>query len=147
MGLVPMDVVQESLIVPAEQITSLPNMPGPVMGLMNSRERVFCVANLPQIIGYTQAANALRRYFMIVVSLAGTGNQNMAGNDSLLGLVVPNIQGIVRLERGHFQTNADLIPMQLKPYATAVSQQEGLSSYLLSPHSLAQSEILSISFV
>jgi positive phototaxis protein PixI len=35
--------VQESLLVPAEQITLIPNMSESVIGLMGSRNHVFCV--------------------------------------------------------------------------------------------------------
>ncbi len=42
-ALLSMKQVQGSMIIPADKITPLPSMPEPVMGMMSSRDRVFCI--------------------------------------------------------------------------------------------------------
>ncbi|MGF1541456.1 MAG: chemotaxis protein CheW, partial [Pleurocapsa sp.] len=49
-ALISMEQVQESLVIEAEKITPLPCMPESIIGIMNSRDRVFCVFDLAQLL-------------------------------------------------------------------------------------------------
>ena len=62
-----MEQVQESLIVEANRITSLPNMPESVIGIMSSRNRVFSVFDLAQLLTLPSRLIAPRQYQIIVL--------------------------------------------------------------------------------
>ena len=136
-GLIPLEQVQESLIVPVEQITALPNMPRAVIGLLSSRERVFCVVNLPQVLGDLSMTRRLQHYRVIVVRVprfeAGVNTEG----EALLGLAVPQIQGVTRLSNEQIHTDIDQVPAPLKPYVIGSSQQDGQLVYLLSSPAVA----------
>lgn len=129
-AVVPMEAVQESLIIPAEQVTTLPNMTPAVIGLMNSREQVFCLVGLAQMLGYPSAVGGLRQYSVIVVRVPRSEYQSAEG-EALLGLSVSQIQGVVRLETAQIQAKTELCPAQLDPYVVGTSQLEGQLTYVL----------------
>lgn len=141
-ALMSMEHVQESLIVPAEQITALPNMARSVLGLMSSREQVFCLVNLPQLLGYPAIVGIQRQYRVIVVRIPRSEYQTAADGDALLGLAVPQIQGVTRLNEEQLQTDIPLCPANLQPYATSGCQQDGQVAYILYPPALAQAPAL-----
>jgi twitching motility protein PilI len=89
-ALLSMERVQETLIVEAGQITPLPSMPQSTIGIMNSRDRVFCVFDLAQLLNLPARSFTPRQYQIIVLQTTGSTSTN-------LGLIVNNIQGIMRL--------------------------------------------------
>lgn len=141
-ALLSMEHVQESLIVEAEQITPIPNMARSVLGLMNSRDQVFCVVNLPQLLGYPDIAGSQRRYRVIVVRVPRSDYQRSGKEEALLGLAVPQIQGVTRLQEEQLQTEISICPANLSPYVTATCQQEQHTLYLLHPPFLAKAPAL-----
>ncbi|MGK7942621.1 MAG: chemotaxis protein CheW [Crocosphaera sp.] len=97
-GLVSMEFIQESLLVPGEQITFIPNMPSFVMGLMTSRDRVFFVIDFPHLMGLSSPCPLLQTYQMIVLRISPLMSQPTNPDQELfLGLVVPRIQGVIRV--------------------------------------------------
>ena len=141
-GLIALEQIQESLIVSAENVTGLPNMPRAVIGLLSSREQVFCVVNLPQVLGYTSMIGRQQNYRVIVVRVPRSGSQSNTESEVLLGLAVPQIQGVIRLSPEQLQAQGELIPENLKPFATGTSQLEGQPAYFLSADALAQAPTL-----
>ncbi|MGK7958212.1 MAG: chemotaxis protein CheW, partial [Crocosphaera sp.] len=97
-GLVSMEFVQESLLVPGEQITFIPNMPSFVMGLMTSRDRVFFVIDLPHLMGLSSPCPLLQTYQIIVLRISSFISETTnPDQELLLGFVVPRIQGVIRV--------------------------------------------------
>ncbi|WP_299416510.1 chemotaxis protein CheW [Acaryochloris sp. IP29b_bin.148] len=141
-ALMSMVYVQESLIVPAEQITLLPNLPRSVLGLMSSREQVFCLVNLPQLLGYPCLVGPQRRYRVIVVRVPGSKYQAAADGEALLGLAVLDIQGVTRFSEEQLQTATPLCPANLQPYVTGGCQQDGQLTYILHPPAIATAPAL-----
>ena len=141
-ALMSMEHVQESLIVPAEQITALPNMARSVLGLMGSREQVFCVVNLPQLLGYPLIAGTQRQYRVIVVRVPRSDYQKVTDGEALLGLAVPQIQGVSRLSEEQLQADTSLCPANLAPFVTGTCQLDGQLAYILYPPALAQAPAL-----
>lgn len=84
--------IDECLLLEAERITPIPQMPPYVMGLMNSRQRVFFVIDLPQFFGFTPLPSSSRRYHILV-----TERTTSSHDSSFLGLAVNRIEGITRI--------------------------------------------------
>ncbi|MFM7370684.1 MAG: chemotaxis protein CheW, partial [Sphaerospermopsis kisseleviana] len=72
---------QEAIIVPIEAVTSMPNMPACILGLMNWRSRVIWVIDLPKMFNLEGLDHRLRKYNIIVTKV----------ESKLLGLVVQEI--------------------------------------------------------
>jgi positive phototaxis protein PixI len=115
-ALLSMAQVQESLIVESEQITSLPNMPNSFVGMMNSRDRVFCVFDLPQLLALPSELINSRQYQVIVL-------QTLSEPAILLGLAVPQLQGIVRLPVDKIQASLDDAPANLAAFMAGVVEE------------------------
>ncbi len=141
-ALMPMSSVQESLMVRARQVTTLPNMARVVMGLMSSREQVFCLVNLEQLLGYPSNLGTLRQYRVIVVRVPRSQYQGGTEDEALLGLAVPQIQGVIRLEPEQIQGKSDLCPANLDAYVIGTCQTDGQLAYLLDPTALSKAPIL-----
>ncbi|WP_299485715.1 chemotaxis protein CheW [Acaryochloris sp. IP29b_bin.137] len=141
-ALLSMEHVQESLMVEAEQITPIPNMARSVLGLMNSRDQVFCVVNLSQLLGYPDVTGSQRRYSMIVVRVPRSDYQRSGNEEALLGWAVPHIQGVTRLQAEQLQTDLSLCPANLSPYVSGACQQDQQTMYILYPPALAKAPAL-----
>jgi positive phototaxis protein PixI len=115
-ALLSMAQVQESLIVEAEQITSLPNMPNSFVGMMNSRDRVFCVFDLAQLLALPSELINSRQYQVIVL-------QTISEPSILIGFAVPQLQGIVRLPVDKIQSSLDDAPANLATVMAGVVEE------------------------
>lgn len=91
-ALIDVTFLDECLLLEAERITPIPQMPPYVMGLMNSRQRVFFVVDLPQFLGLTPLPSSSRRYHILV-----TEKTTSSHDSSFLGLAVNRIEGITRM--------------------------------------------------
>ncbi|MEY2856172.1 MAG: hypothetical protein RLZZ74_481 [Cyanobacteriota bacterium] len=114
-ALLSMAQVQESLIVEAEQITSLPTMPNSFVGMMNSRDRVFCVFDLAQLLALPSELINSRQYQVIVL-------RTISEPSILLGLAVKQLQGIVRLPVDKIQSSLDDAPANLAAFMAGVAE-------------------------
>lgn len=111
-ALVSMTPVEESRIVAAEAISPLPNMPPAVIGMMNSRDRVFCIFDLAQLLGLSTQPKVIRQYQIAVLKTTG---------DSIyVGLSVMELQGIIRFGKEQIQTYHPAIHPNLIPFTTGV---------------------------
>lgn len=104
-ALLSMKHIQGSLVVEANKITPLPNMSESVVGIMNYRDRVFCVFDLAQLLNLPSSLISSRQYQIIVLEVS----EILSGEQSLyLGLVVHRLQSITRLTTDRFQLPQDL---------------------------------------
>ena len=94
LGLLAMDRVRESLLLDAEKITPIPNMPLPCLGLMSSRDEVFPVINLSLALELQKTTQSARQYQIIVIDTQPQSNES-----SLLGLIIPQVQGVNRFKQ------------------------------------------------
>ena len=113
-ALLSMKQVQESLIVKADRITALPGMSESIIGIMNSRDRVFCVYDLPHLLNLPTSLIALQKYQIVVLEIS----QPQSGEKLQIGLAVEQIGGITRLAKDSFQPPTD-VPASLQPYVKA----------------------------
>lgn len=116
-ALLSMQQVQESLIVEAAKITSLPRMPKSTIGIMNLRDRVFCVFDLAQLLTLSTEAISSRQYQIIVL-------QTLNQPSIFVGFAVFQIQGIVRLSAEKIKSSWDNAPANLVSLVTGFVQGE-----------------------
>ena len=134
-ALVDLNQVQESLVVPSREITTIPNVPEYILGLMTSRGEVFLALDLAHMIGLPPEIVNCRQYQVIVVKTsfadeAQTSASEQSNNSSFLGLVVNRILGVSRIISDEFESFNRDIPETLKPFIQgSVRQQE--NQYLL----------------
>lgn len=115
-ALLSMTRVEESKIVAAKTISPLPNMPPSVIGMMNSRDRVFCVFDLARLLSLSAQPINTRQYQIIVL-------KTVSEPSILIGLATKELQGIIRLPAEQIQTS-DHFNSNLAPFMTGVMQQE-----------------------
>jgi positive phototaxis protein PixI len=117
-ALLSMNQVHESLIVEAAKITPLPSMPKSTLGMMNSRDRVFCIFDLAQLLTLSSELISSRQYQIIVL-------KTMNEPSIFIGFAVSQLQGIVRLSAEKINSTADDTPTNLVPFLSGVVEQEG----------------------
>ena len=108
-ALLSMERVQETLIIEAGQITPLPSMPQSVIGIMNSRDRVFCVFDLARLLTLPSSSFTPRQYQIIVL-------QTPTETPIYFGLAVDSIQGIMRLTSEQIGSSTDGVSAELIDY-------------------------------
>ncbi|MDJ0900868.1 MAG: chemotaxis protein CheW [Xenococcus sp. MO_188.B8] len=135
LALIDLTQVQESFVIPSREITTIPNLPEYVLGLMTSRGEVFLAVDLAHLIGLTPEIVNSRQYQVIVVktSFADKANNSaseQSDNPSFLGLVVKRILGVSRIISDDFESFNRDIPSAIMPFVQgSIKQQE--NPYLL----------------
>lgn len=113
--LLPMEFVQESLLINEEQITAIPSMPDYFVGLMTSRDNVFALIDLPQLLGLTGKMSQPRRMYHTVV--VRFWDSAITKKELLLGLAFDRIQGITRIDSAQIEpVVSSNIPKSIKAY-------------------------------
>lgn len=94
---------EEVVVLPLAAITSIPNTSELILGLMNWRNRIIWVVDLPKILGL-ESQSQMRQCNIIVIRHEG----------ETIGLMVPEIKGTVRFDSGTIQSAqnqaSDIIP-------------------------------------
>ncbi|MEL4898594.1 chemotaxis protein CheW [Crocosphaera sp. Alani8] len=138
-GLVSMDFVQESLLIPWEKITFLPNIPSFVMGLMTSRDRVFFVIDLPNLLGLSSPFSLLQTYQIIVLSISSLVPQSTnTDKEYFVGLAVPKIQGIMRVRSEEREPAQKSLPEEFFPFVQETIKEEKNLLYVLNLTSIVE---------
>ncbi|BAW97709.1 CheW protein [[Synechococcus] sp. NIES-970] len=149
-GLISLEYVHEALRVPTRLVTPIPNMPDCVVGFMNSRNQVFFVVDLAQML-QLPATTANRQYYPVVtvrqsaISQAQDVYLNQTDEDtSLLGLVVHAIQGVIRLNAEEIASPIEEFSEELTPYLKGCFVQDGQSIPVLDVQAIATAKILAM---
>lgn len=118
-----MRYVQEALILPSRRLTPMPNMPAPMMGLMNRRSRVIWVIDLAQLLGLSVLdASSTQQYMLILIQVGSIP----------LGLAVHQVEGMTRLEANAIQSPVGQVTASLVPYLRGcVLQQQSEKQEIL----------------
>lgn len=120
-GSIELKYVQESLTIPGDRITAIPNLPEYVIGLMSSRNQVFLAMDLAHLGGLPPETINLRQYQTIVVKIASHENENSTADDfNLFGLTVKQIEGIARVTSDRLIPATDDVPEILKPFISKI---------------------------
>lgn len=123
----PLDCIEEVRLISVESITSMPNMPDPILGLVHSKGYVFWLVDLAKILGLASPFIRAKRYEMImlqspaIAQLLGASVPINSEQNVFLGCAVQQVKGTVRLLPDDIQTSFDQtlpIPTQiLRGYA------------------------------
>ena len=137
-----LDRIFETLRLPAEKLTPMPNMPSSTLGLMGNQGQVFWVVDLAQALGLERSLGRTRQYEIIIVEALPLDNSATAaantanGETLLLGLAVAKIRSTLRLEAAEI-TAADHSDPILAPYVQGQFQRDGDEALILSVEALS----------
>ncbi|MBL1209619.1 chemotaxis protein CheW [Geminocystis sp. GBBB08] len=129
-----LEYVRESLVVEAEQITAIPQMSPFVLGLMSSRDQVFCLIDLPQLLGFSALPLQTQRYYIVIISVSSSIPElSDSQPEILLGLAVNEIIGVTRVLEEELKSPLEYLPKEqffsiLTPYLQGwfITEQESL---------------------
>jgi positive phototaxis protein PixI len=105
-ALLAMSQAQEVILLPPNRLTSMPNMPPFVLGLMNRRSRVMWVINLAQMLGLNETLSTVQQYNVVIIRHGSIS----------LGVVVQSVEGVIRLTQEQIQSAQGQISSTLVPY-------------------------------
>jgi positive phototaxis protein PixI len=138
---------KEVLDVPFSQVSALPNMPAPVLGLFNRRSRVIWLVDLAQLLGLPPLMPTTELYRVIVLSLtasSGTGHTtNSQSGPMLMAIAVANLRGSLRLPPDRIQPPSEHLSPQLLPYLTGCLPSQNELMLVLDGDRLTRSPLLS----
>jgi positive phototaxis protein PixI len=143
-----MDRVEASLLVPFDLITPLPNLPEAVIGIINTRDRFFCVFDLAQLLMLPSTLISARQYHTIVLRVnvdnlpadSFSSDNNIAlieARELFIGIAVERIQGIVRFTADKLQSPELDAPDRLLPYLCGVIVEDGKQILVLDIESIS----------
>ncbi len=127
-----MEQVQDVLVVPAPRVTPMPNMPLCVLGLLNRRSRVLWVIDLSQLLKAQPLDTNRQRYNLIIARVGQVP----------LGLVVQEIQGIVRFGAEAIRSPVGTVSFELTPYLRGCVPQQTETLWILDVRALVQASRL-----
>jgi positive phototaxis protein PixI len=131
LAVLPMAQAQEAIAIPASRVTPMPNMPACVLGLLNHKSRVIWVVSLPQMLGLESQNLNVQQYNLAIIRSGKTS----------LGLVVPAIQGVVRLDTDAVQSiEGEVLPEQV-PYLRGCFIQEQEMLWVLDAEAIVRAPI------
>lgn len=127
-----MQHTQEAVIVPVESVTSMPNVPACILGLINWRSRIIWVIDLPRMLNLESLDYRQRQYNVIVIRVESL----------LIGLVVQEIKGTAKFLPDEIRSPVGQVASSLVPYlrGCVVQQQEIL--LVLDAQAIVHSSIL-----
>lgn len=135
-ALLSMKQVQGSMVVRADRITYLPGMPTSVIGIIGYRDRVFCVFDLAQLLGFPTELFSPRQYQIIIL-------QTATEKPTYLGFAVTQLQSIVRLTTEQISLSAD-VPSTIAPYLSGAVLEEKIAIPILEFERIASSLVDSV---
>lgn len=142
-----MSQVQEVIVLPAQQITPMPNMPPCVLGLSTRRSRVMWLVDLAHMLLSTPLPSNIRNYNVVIIRVAQKlQQQNMlvstTHSQALLGLIVPTMRGVVRFPPDLIQTPKGHFAPSLMPCLRGCLIQKDEMLLVLDAEAIARSPIL-----
>jgi twitching motility protein PilI len=112
--ILPMEYVQEVLMIPARRITPMPNMSECIVGLLNHRNKVVWAIDLAQVLSLQVLDSNIAQYNVILIQI----------NQMTLGLLVPEVQGIHYFTPDLVQSPKELVTSALIPFLQGCIVQE-----------------------
>lgn len=71
-AVIPMQQVQEVLVLPTQRLTAMPKMPPSILGLTHHRSRVLWVADLAKLLDVSSLDPSPRQYDLMILRTAST---------------------------------------------------------------------------
>lgn len=123
---------QEVIVLPNDLITSIPNTSELILGLMNWRNRIIWVLDLPRILGLDSQTYRMRQCNILVIRHEG----------ETIGLMVPEIKGTVRFNSDNIQFSNHQIAPNILPYLKGCIWREDELNLVLNIPAILQSSFL-----
>jgi positive phototaxis protein PixI len=136
LAVLPMEHAQEALVVAADTLTPIPNMPASVLGLLNRRSRVFWVVDLSQVLGLSACRTNVQQYNIILVRV---GNRP-------LGLVVPEVEGVRRFSAAEVRSPVGAVSPAMVPFLRGCIPQQQDILLVLDPEAIIKAAVSTPSF-
>lgn len=130
-AILPMELVQEVLIVPVARITPMPNMPECILGLLNRRNRVLWVLDLAQVLNLQPIDANAQQYHMVIIRVEQVP----------LALVVQEVKGITRFTPDCIQSPA-VGESNIIPYINGCILQQQETLLVINAKAIVNSSIL-----
>jgi positive phototaxis protein PixI len=127
-----MGQAQEAIAISSSRVTSMPNMPAGVLGLLNHKSRVLWVIDLPQFLRLPNQSVNVQQYSIAIVRVDKT----------LLGMVVPEINGVVRFDAEEMESPIGKVAPSLMPYLSGCFIQGQETLWVLDPNAIIQASVL-----
>jgi positive phototaxis protein PixI len=125
---------QEAIVVPIDGITSMPNMPSCILGLMNWRSKIIWVVDLPRMLNLESLDNRFRQYNVVVIRT----------ESMLMGLVVQEIKGTIRFLSEEIRSPLGQVASSLVPYLRGCIEQQQETLLVLDAQAIVDSSVLRI---
>jgi positive phototaxis protein PixI len=138
--LLPLTQVQEVIALPSHRLSALPNLPAPVLGLMNRRSQVLWLVDLVYLLGMGRLELDALTHHVVVLKV---------GNVTL-GVAVKAIEGMVSITQDAFVPVPPQVPPSALPYLKScarIAASDAAAAALLmvlNPDALIQSPVLQI---
>jgi positive phototaxis protein PixI len=133
--------VQEAFILPARQLTTMPNMPAALLGLTNRRNQVVWVIDLAQLLGLGVFDATVQQFSLLLIQVGLVK----------VGLAVQRIEGMIKLTPDAIQAPIGQMSLSLLPYlqGCALQQQEQKQEILLllDAEAIVQAPLMKYPFV
>ncbi|NJP11321.1 MAG: purine-binding chemotaxis protein CheW [Leptolyngbyaceae cyanobacterium RU_5_1] len=127
-----MQQVQEVLVLPAHRLTSMPNMPACVLGLMNRRSHVFWVVDLAQLLGIPGPSTNRQQYNIIIIRVGQVS----------LAVTVHQVDGMSWLSSNEIQPPPSHLTSDMATYLRGYVVQNQQVFLVISAESIVQSAVL-----
>ncbi|MBD2430500.1 MULTISPECIES: chemotaxis protein CheW [Fischerella] len=131
-AVLPMRYTQEAIVVPVESITSMPNMPSCILGLMNWRSHIVWVVDLPRMFNLESLDHRFHQFNIIIIRVESL----------LLGLVVQEIKGTTKFMPDEIRSPVGQVASSLVPYLRGCVVQQKEVLLVLDAQAIVQSSIL-----
>ncbi|EAZ91466.1 chemotaxis protein CheW [Crocosphaera chwakensis] len=110
-GVISMEKVKETIVIPSSQITPIPNMKASFIGLINAHQSVFSVFDVAHLLNLSVSYSSSQLLHLIIVRLPFKDNST----EALLGLSVQQILGLTRLSQDSLENLTKDVPQELLP--------------------------------
>ncbi|MDM9380651.1 chemotaxis protein CheW [Chlorogloeopsis sp. ULAP01] len=131
-GVLSVKYTQEAIVVPVESVTSMPNMPACILGLMNWRSRIVWLIDLPRMFNLESLDHQFRQYNIIIIRVESV----------ILGLVVQEVKGTTKFQPEEICSPIGQVASSLVPYLCGCIVQQQEIFLVLDAQAIAQSSVL-----
>ena len=123
---------QEVIVVPNDSITAIANTSDLLVGLMNWRNRIIWVVDLPRMFGLDLPIYRMGQCNIIVINYQG----------ETIGLMVPEIKGTVRFNSDNIQSISNQISPVLSSYVKGCIWRKDELNMVLNIQAILKSVLL-----
>src|SRR6476646_10386346 len=127
-----MEYAQEVLVLSAQRITPMPNMPPAVLGLLNWRSRVLWVVDLAHMLQLQPLEANVQKYNLAIVRVG----------ELPLALAVQQVEGVTRLAPDTIQSPIGTVTSGLIPFLQGCILQQQETSLALDAEAIVRSPSL-----